>query len=882
MAVTLNRSWRSLVLAPLADGASRRRGSEVYRLISAALIVFFAWVVFTAGSAFDAKVADVVVPPPTAVQWLITGLWAVGTFGLIGLAGVLALVTRRRAMIRDVVVGAVMALLMSWILQWLIPQPPPAPAGSPLAHVDQHFPEPTVGVMIAVALCAMPFLGRGLQRWIKVLIAVSLAATVVHGSGLPTSVVASVAVGWAASAGVHLFFGSPLGIPSPADVAALLGDLGITAAELEPVLESDWGVARYRGRDATGPLNISVYGRDAHDAQLVTKAARFLFYRDSGPTLSLTRLQQVEHEAYLTLLAARSGADVPEVVVAARGGPSGDAVLVTRPPPGTVLDELVAATRQAAPAGAENGAERPASTIAPATEPIAAPAPGGVAVAAAMAGPMAAVAVPGPESRERSGGASSLRAEADRLAVEKEAAERHIAEPPPAIAEAAVEAGYAQVALLRSARIAHGSLSTASMVVDGDQVGLVDLRRSVGAASDEQLDRDVACAMVAMGLAIGATRSVAAATRTLPEGSVAGALPFLQRAALSPALSREIRSRKPLLTALREEGATAAGVEVPKLAEARRVSWINILLVLGTIIGGWALVGVLVDVANSFDTITGAEWGWVVATALLAFTCYPSGAVEVLGSVTDALPYVRTLLLEIANTFVALAGGTMAVLATRVRFFQQQGYNATLAVSSGLLVSTASWITKGAVFVIALPFALGAFNFDQSPTGPGANTVWIIVIVVVAVGILLGILVALPRLRRTVKDKLWPRLADVVDQLRTLAAHPRKLVQIFGGALAIQLAVGLALETSLHAFGNSLPLTTLFVVITMASVLGGVSPVPGGMGIVEAGMILGLSAAGISESHAVAAVFIQRLFTSYLPPIAGWFAMVGLRKREYI
>ena len=42
-----------------------------------------------------------------------------------------------------------------------------------------------------------------------------------------------------------------------------------------------------------GPLAVTFYGRDASDAQLVTKTWRYLFYRDSGPALTLTRLQQV-------------------------------------------------------------------------------------------------------------------------------------------------------------------------------------------------------------------------------------------------------------------------------------------------------------------------------------------------------------------------------------------------------------------------------------------------------------------------------------------------------------------------------------------------------------------------------------------------------------
>ena len=70
--------------------------------------------------------------------------------------------------------------------------------------------------------------------------------------------------------------------------------------------------------------------------------------------------------------------------------------------------------------------------------------------------------------------------------------------------------------------------------------------------------------------------------------------------------------------------------------------------------------------------------------------------------------------------------------------------------------------------------------------------------------------------------------------------------------------------------------------LTLGSMLGGISPVPGGMGVVEAGMILGLKAAGIPDAEAISAVFVQRLFTAYLPPIAGWVSLMWLRKKKYL
>ncbi len=288
---------------------------------------------------------------------------------------------------------------------------------------------------------------------------------------------------------------------------------------------------------------------------------------------------------------------------------------------------------------------------------------------------------------------------------------------------------------------------------------------------------------------------------------------------------------------------------------------------------------------HSIDTILGARWGWVVAVFILSQTVYPFNAVTVTGSVLDPLPFGRVLGVEVAESFVGLAGGSMAVLATRVRFFQQEGYGATLAVSSGVLVSTASWIVKGVLFIIAFLVAISSFHFHDDPTGSStsdSHLIWLIVIVVVAVSVVAGIILLVPRLRRLAKDKLRPKVGEVFGHFKVLIDHPRKLVAIFGGCTAAQIAVALALGAALHAFNSHLSLAQLLVVLTLAAMLGGVSPVPGGMGVVEAGMILGLEAAGIPQDIAVSATFVQRLFTAYLPPIWGWFTLVWLRKKEYL
>jgi glycosyltransferase 2 family protein len=313
------------------------------------------------------------------------------------------------------------------------------------------------------------------------------------------------------------------------------------------------------------------------------------------------------------------------------------------------------------------------------------------------------------------------------------------------------------------------------------------------------------------------------------------------------------------------------------------VSWPTLIMIIGTMIGGWALIGVLIDVSKSFDTVIGAEWLWVIMAFVLAQLAYLASGVEAVGSVSGPLPLGRAVAVEVANAFSALAGGTAAVFATRVRFYQQQGYDATVALSSGAIMTASTMIANTVLILVSLPFAWGSIHVEVTPeSGGNSRLVWIILAVVVLVALAAGLILAVPRLRRLAADKARPKLRDIWANLKQVASSPGKLVQLVGGSFAVEIFVAMALSVSLRAFGDHLRLPVLIVVISVAAVIGGISPAAGGIGVVEAGMILGLTAAGVSEADATAAVFIQRLFTSYLPPIWGWATLIWMRKRDYL
>jgi glycosyltransferase 2 family protein len=789
--------WRSLVFAPLGDGQRRRRGSDGVRLGVAVLATFCAILALQSNSRPEQVIAGAVSPPPNGVRWLVDVFWIGGSFGTVAVL-LLAAVRRRWDALRDLAIAAGGALAVSGILVWVLGAAGGRPPTVSFAGYHLSFPVLHVAVGVGVATAGLPYLARGVQRLIESVLALAIVATVVAGQGLPANVIGSMAIGWGVTAAVHLAVGSPVGLPSGDEVRALLGTVGLRPASVVPAPHQSWGAAHYLADMGEGEaLAVSFYGRDATDAQLLTKAWRFVFYRHSGAGLALTRIQQVEHESSITQLAARAGARVPEVQIASTLGPSHDAVVITRAPAGRPLAEL--------------GHEQ--------------------------------------------------------------------------VTDAHLDDLLAQILKLRSAAISHSAISPHTIVVDParETATLVDFRNGTSAASAFVLDQDLAGAMASAALAAGPQRTAESAVRVVPAGPLTGALGHLRRAGLDPAVSLGLKGQKDLLARLRTQTAHAAGISVPELAEPRRMSWNQVLVAAGTLIGGWALILTLISAAHSIDTIRSAEWGWVAATFILCTASYFGTAWADLGSVPGSLAYGRAVGLELASTFTSLAGGGAAVIATDVRFLQQQGYSSTAAVTSGAVISTASFIVKGALFLIAIPLAWSSFHFGNSLHQGAHSKILVLILAVVCVfGAVMAAVLAVPRWRQRVTGKLRPKLAIVKDNFTQLTTQPSKIVQLFGGQLAAQLVMALALGAALHAFGAHLSLAALLIAVTTAGVLASASPAGGGMGVAEAGLILALTAGGIFKGDATAAVFVQRLFSAYLPPIAGWFTLMWMRKREYL
>ena len=744
---------RAAVLGPRGGGTTRRRASDAFRLGLAVVVVAVSIPVMRANSAAELSIVRAVHPPPAAISWLVTLVFWLGSAGVSVLLAVVGLLVPRLTAVRRAAVAAVLTWGVCALLGALLGPAAGRPPVSELAGVNTGYPVTQIAVAIAVAATALPYLSRPVHRLVWFLVAVAVLAAVCGGEALPVNAISSVALGWGVAAGLHLAVGSPLGLPSAAEVTKWIADLHVEVTDTARAPRQVWGVEQFTGRDPAGKaIELSVYGRDASDAGVLAKLWRFCVYRDSGATLIMDRLQQVEHEAYLTLMAGRAGVLVPDVLAAGRFGPSSDAALVTRVPDGPAL------------------------------------------------------------------------AQADGAAL----------------TDGTLDEILLAVLRLREAGIAHGTLGGDTIIVSGQGVCIRNFRRASASAPASRLDTDLAAALAAVAVRAGAERAAAAA----------------------PGPGRRHRPRRPgapaALGAGSGHGGRAAGPQGAAPAAARRGSQRGrhrSAQARGGKTGQLDQPRVRHRLADRSlgdhrhpvrrrqlpGGHQGRELGMGSGDVRLRPAADGAEGWALLGAATGDLPFGRCVALETSNAFTALVGGDVAVFAIRVRFFQRQGYEAAEAVSAGAIATTAWWVVKALLFIVALPFAAGDFKAASGESGD-QKIVWIVLLIVLAAGVIAAVITLVPRLRRLASSRVRPYLVSIWANLKTIAVEPRKMTYVLVGTTVAQLLSALALGAALHAVGEQVSIATLLTVNTLAGLIGGAMPVPGGAGVVEAGLIAGLAA----------------------------------------
>lgn len=747
-------------------------------------------------SAFERSLGELAASLPALLD--IVWLALIGALTAWGAVLVVASLVRLRIdLVRDLLLSGAGAVALAAAGQHLLDHPGAVPlrdtltaTGPPAADLSLR-----LAVVVAATAVASPHLSRpfrALSRWAVVGGGIGLLAV---EATTPSGVILSVLCGTAAAAAVHLALGSSGGLPSLRDVSRALADLGVRTDEIAEATRQRAGVFLVDATDTAGhPLLVKVYGRDAWDAQLLAKAWRALWYRDAE-ALTLTRLQQAEHEAFVTLLAASKGVAVDEVVSAGRST-GNDAVLVVRRR-GTAVTDL-----------------------------------------------------PGP------------------------------------LTTAQLGALWDTLTQLQRAGLAHGDLAPARFAIDGDRAVVRGLGTAIVSPSGDQRQMDVAQLLVTTVVLTSPDEALAVAGARLGPEGLAAVVPYLQVAALGQQLRTDVKAAEVDLDALRTQVAGAAEVDEPTMAKLRRVSRATLLRAVVLAFAAYFLLSSLagIDFAQMADQLRDATWGILVVALFLGQAPRLAQAEAARGACPRPVAYGPLALLQFAITFVNLVvPSTAARVGVNIRFFQRQGIPPASAVSIGVIDGLGGFVVQALVLVGVFVVGLGdiQLDLDREPLLDGVS---ILTIVLVLAGVLvLATLVALalPAVRHRVLDRIRPWFAEVRETVGSMRS-PVKIAQVIGGNLLSELLFASTMAVVLSAFHHPVPLGTLLVINVAVSLFAGIMPVPGGIGVTEGGLILGLTAAGVDEATAFAATISYRMITFYLPPIWGAAAFRRLERTGYL
>lgn len=261
--------------------------------------------------------------------------------------------------------------------------------------------------------------------------------------------------------------------------------------------------------------------------------------------------------------------------------------------------------------------------------------------------------------------------------------------------------------------------------------------------------------------------------------------------------------------------------------------------------------------------------GWLAVASVASVMTFLASTICAIGSAGGPLPVRATLAAELAGTALnrlTPAGlGRAAVLA---RYYERTGRSRAQAATA-----TAINVTAGAV-VHTLALSVGGVLLVRS-SHLAITHREIVRVELLAAVLAVGLAIALTR-----RASRWQQpLADAANQLLLVLRRPRSAAALFGGALGLNAAFVLALCAALLSVGVHHGLAATAVVYLAASAGANVSPLPGGLGVMEVALVAGLTRTGVAPAPAVAGVLVYRLLTYWLPVLPGLWSLRHLRRR---
>jgi uncharacterized membrane protein YbhN (UPF0104 family) len=278
-----------------------------------------------------------------------------------------------------------------------------------------------------------------------------------------------------------------------------------------------------------------------------------------------------------------------------------------------------------------------------------------------------------------------------------------------------------------------------------------------------------------------------------------------------------------------------------------------------------------------FGQLRAAEWPWLLAAVAATCLTWVAAAFTRQGAVVDRLPRRRLLATQFAagsaNHLLPTGLGAGAV---NLRFMTVCGVplaRSSAALALYLLAESVTRLVLLAVLLLAFPDALRLGSLlPEGAVGP----------LLLSAGAAAAVAVVLLACVRRLRAAVSAFLRTALGELRSVHARPARALALWGGSFAFPALQAAGLVLVGLSLGLPVPPAHMAVAYLAATVAVALVPTPGGLGSVEAALIVALVAAGAPAAVATAVVLAYRIITVWLPLVPGALTLGALVRLKVI
>ncbi|MFJ4006031.1 lysylphosphatidylglycerol synthase domain-containing protein [Streptomyces sp. NPDC090023] len=266
--------------------------------------------------------------------------------------------------------------------------------------------------------------------------------------------------------------------------------------------------------------------------------------------------------------------------------------------------------------------------------------------------------------------------------------------------------------------------------------------------------------------------------------------------------------------------------------------------------------------------LTLADQGWLSVAAVAAVGTWAASALAQQGAVVERLPGARLVAAQFAacaaNHLLPAGIGAGAV---NLRFLLRCGLPVGRSACALAVKGGAGGVARLSLIAVLVPFCPGLLRVPELPR------IWLV-----------GALGAAGLVTAVAAGPLWPRcrraLTALLVDVRAVHARPARAVALWGGSLAFAALHCGVLVAVARAVALPLPAPEVALLYLAASGAAALLPTPGGLGSLDAALVLALTTSGAPAATAASAVLGYRMLTVWLPLPPGLLTLAVLLRRN--